>query len=129
MRIVYIAGPFRGPSSWHIAQNIRRAEELALQVWKMGAAALCPHANTANFQGAAPDEVWLKGDLALLERCDAILMTTDWERSAGARAEHDFAKVKGIPVFYSTGVLAAWLHSKGDYATLTRRTIYTPSAQ
>ena len=32
MKVGYIAGPFRGPNSWEIENNIRRAETLALEV-------------------------------------------------------------------------------------------------
>jgi hypothetical protein len=109
MKCVYVAGPFRGPSSWDIEQNIRRAEELALCVWKMGAAAVCPHCNTRFFQGAAPDSIWLEGDLEILRRCDAMIMTPDWERSTGARAEHEFAKLHSIPVFYDLKSLREWI--------------------
>lgn len=109
MRVVYVAGPFRGPNSWEIEQNIRRAETLALEVWRMGAAVLCPHTNTRFFQGAADDAIWLDGDLELLKRCDAILMTPDWQRSSGARAEEEFARVCGVKVFYSLDVLRQWL--------------------
>jgi len=101
VRVVYIAGPFRGPNSWEIESNIRRAEALALEVWCAGFAAICPHANTRFFQGAAPDSVWLKGDLDILGRCDALLATEDWERSEGARAEVGFARENSIPVFFS----------------------------
>jgi nucleoside 2-deoxyribosyltransferase len=80
-------------------QNIRRAETLALEVWKLGAACLCPHTNTRFFQNAAPDKSFLDGDLELLRRCDAVLLTLDWERSRGARAEVEFAQQLKIPVF------------------------------
>ena len=109
MKVIYVAGPFRGPSHWAIAENIRNAERLALQVWNLGHAALCPHANTAHFQDAAPDEVWLKGDLEMLLRCDAIIMTPDWERSSGAKAERQFAIEHGIPVFTNILDLQVWL--------------------
>src|SRR5690349_6591380 len=109
MKVIYVAGPFRGKSHWEIAENIRAAERLALEVWKLGAAALCPHLNTAHFQNAAPDEVWLEGDLELLSRCDAVLVTNDWERSAGARAEVDYALSKGIPVFTGIHQVAKYL--------------------
>lgn len=109
MPVVYIAGPFRGPSAWDVESNIRRAETLALEVWRLGAAAICPHTNTRFFQGAAPDEVWLKGDLEILRRCDAVLMTPDWEKSSGAQAERDDAEEHGISVFHSLDSLAAWL--------------------
>lgn len=111
MKVVYVAGPFRGPNSWEIEQNIRRAEALSLEVWRAGAAALCPHTNTRFFQGAAEDSVWLDGDLELLARCDAILMTPDWQRSSGARAEHDFAIGRNIPVVYDLDALKAFIGS------------------
>jgi nucleoside 2-deoxyribosyltransferase len=106
--VVYIAGPYRGKDNWEIEQNIRRAEELALDVWRAGFTALCPHTNTRHFQGALPDEAWLDGDLAMLERCDAVLMTPDWHRSQGAVAERDHAFNKAINVFYSIGELNAY---------------------
>lgn len=97
MKLVYVAGPFRGKSHWDIACNIRRAEALALEVWRQGVAALCPHANTAHFQDAAPDHVWLDGDLEMLRRCDAMVLTPDWRRSSGATAEVKEAIKLGIP--------------------------------
>jgi hypothetical protein len=109
MKVVYIAGPFRGPSAWAIEENIRRAERLALEVWLLGAAALCPHTNTRFFQGAAADDLWLRGDLAMLRRCDAVLVTPDWELSAGARAEVRVARAHAIPVLKSTAALRDWL--------------------
>src|SRR3990167_526080 len=109
MKVIYIAGPFRGPNSWEIEQNIRRAEGLALEVWKAGAAAICPHANTRFYQGAAQDEVWLRGDLEILRRCDAVLMTPDWQQSTGAREEHEFARQHRIAIFYALDVLINWL--------------------
>lgn len=109
MKVIYIAGPFRGPSSWDIEQNIRRAEELALEVWKRGAACLCPHTNTRFFQGAAADDVWLKGDLEMLSRCDAVLTTADWKKSQGAWAEVEFAIARNIPVFEKIEMLSQYL--------------------
>lgn len=113
--VVYVAGPFRGPDSWAIECNIRRAETLALEVWRLGAAAICPHTNTRFYQGAAPDAVWLDGDLAILAKCDAVLLTPDWQRSSGARAEVDFARARGIPVFETLDELRLWLHRRGGF--------------
>lgn len=116
MKVVYVAGPFRAADSWGIENNIRRAEALALEVWRLGAACLCPHANTRFFQGAAADEVWLDGDLAMLAKCDALLMTPDWVQSSGARAEHDFAAARGIPIFYDLASLRLWLQLETEDA-------------
>lgn len=112
MKVVYVAGPFRGPNSWEIEQNIRRAESLSLEVWRAGAAAICPHTNTRFFQGAAEDSIWLDGDLEFVARSDALLMTPDWARSQGATAEKAYADSHQIPVFLTLEDLKAWL-SKG----------------
>jgi nucleoside 2-deoxyribosyltransferase len=109
MKVVYVAGPFRGPNSWEIEENIRRAERLSLEVWRLGAAALCPHTNTRFFQGAADDSVWLDGDLELLARCDAVVMTDDWWKSSGAKAEEAHARALNIPVFYNIDTLRTWV--------------------
>lgn len=109
MKLVYIAGPFRGPDHWAIECNIRRAESLALEVWRLGAAALCPHMNTRHFQGVLPDAIWLKGDLEMVKRCDAVLMVQGWEKSEGAATEAAWANSLGIPVFESLDKLRFWL--------------------
>lgn len=110
--VVYVAGPYRGRDNWAIENNIRRAEELALEVWRLGAAAVCPHTNTRFYQGAAPDELWLQGDLAILAKCDAVIVTPDWQRSSGARAEVLFAEQRHIPVFLTLEDLAFWMNAK-----------------
>src|SRR5579871_1954422 len=109
MTCVYVAGPFRGPSHWAIWQNIMSAMALALEVWRLGAVAICPHGNTFPFQHAAMDEIWLAGDLEILRRCDAVVLTADWERSSGAREEVKFAVEHQIPVFGSLEALRDWL--------------------
>jgi nucleoside 2-deoxyribosyltransferase len=100
MTVIYIAGPFRAANAWLVEQNIRRAEELALAVWRMGAAVICPHTNTRFFNGAAEDRIWLEGDLELLRRSDAVLVTPQWTGSSGTKAEIEYAMTHGIPVFY-----------------------------
>lgn len=103
--VVYIAGPFRSTSEpydcWEQEQNIRRAEALALDVWRAGLVAICPHAMTRHYQGALPDRAWLEGDLEILGRCDAVLLTPDWSASRGAVKERDRALELGIPVYES----------------------------
>ena len=113
MRLVYLAGPFRGANTWEIEENVRRAERLALRVWQAGAACICPHANTRFYQGAAPDRVWLDGDMEIVRRCDALMMTEDWERSRGATAERRLAIDCHMPVFEPSqwGLFVAWLNT------------------
>ncbi len=101
LKVIYIAGPYRADAEWQVVQNIRRAEEAALFVWRCGGVALCPHKNTALFGGACPDDVWLRGDLELLSRCDAVYAIGRWDLSMGALQEVGFAQRKGMPVLYT----------------------------
>lgn len=109
MKVIYIAGPFRGPHAWAIEQNIRAAEEQGFEVAKLGAMPLIPHTNTRFFHGALPDEFWLAGTLALLYKCDAALFLSTWENSSGARAEHEACEERGIPCLHSLRELVTWL--------------------
>lgn len=54
MKIIYIAGPFRASTAWGIAENVRAAERVGLEVARAGAMPLIPHANTAHFHGEGP---------------------------------------------------------------------------
>jgi hypothetical protein len=107
--LVYVAGPYRAPADFQRQQNIQRAHALALEVWKVGGAAICPHANTANFDRELPDEAFLDGDLAILDRCDAVVLTPDWNLSRGACAEVCHANDLGLPVFETIAELAGWI--------------------
>ena len=111
MLTVYIIGPYRADNAWEIEQNIRRAEELALQVWRLGTAGvLCPHTNTRFFQGAADDDIWLRGYIALLARMDAAITVPGWEQSSGSLDEVAFCGDKEIPVFHTLAELSEWIN-------------------
>lgn len=118
MKVIYVAGPFRSANqttgksnAWGVQQNVMRAMSLALEVWKRGCAAVCPHSNTMFFQDAdgVEDRVWLDGDIELMKRCDGVLLTPDWARSSGARAEKAQADLWHLPVFRELDELDAWL--------------------
>ena len=119
MKLAYTAGPYRAPTVHGIVRNIREAETVALALWGLGFAVVCPHKNTSLFDGAAPDEVWLRGDLVIMERCDLVVMVPGWEKSSGAKAERDRALELGIPVFDwpKDLKLLAWLANDGTDAT------------
>lgn len=101
MQLVFIAGPFRARTPWEIEQNVRLAETVALEVWRKGYACICPHANTRFFQDAAPDELWLRGMIEIMSRCDIVLMVGDWTNSEGAKAEREKALGWKKTVLYS----------------------------
>ncbi len=110
MRVVYIAGRYRGADAWEVERNIRKAEELAYAVAECGAMPLCPHTNTRFFNDTLDAQFWLDGTLELMRRCDAVMFTDDWQLSAGARGEHEEAERLNLPRIYSLATLKAWLN-------------------
>lgn len=109
MRLVYIAGKFRAATPWGVEQNVRAAEIAALDVWKAGAVAVCPHTMTRYFDQELPDEVFLQGTLTLLRVCNVVLMLPGWHQSAGARLELQEAGRLGLPVCHTLDQLVDWL--------------------
>lgn len=109
MKLVYIAGPLRASNGWDVTLNIIKAKALALEVWRLGAVCICPHANTDGFGGVLPEQTWIDGDIEILTRCDAVLMADGWEQSYGACNERLAAMKHGIPVFLSLDLLKEWL--------------------
>ena len=109
MRLIYTAGPITADTDWEREQNIRRAEEISLAIMKLGAAVFCPHTQARFFNGEMPWEEWIKRDLEVLSRCDAIFMIPNWKNSKGATAEHAFAKEHGMKILHGFGEVAAYL--------------------
>ena len=100
--LAYVIGPYRDQrGAYFVSENIRRAREVSLALWNIGIPNICPHANTALFDGAAPDEVWLAGDLVMLRRCDFAVTVPGWEKSSGSRAEVDDCESRGVHVFHA----------------------------
>jgi len=108
MRIVYLAGPYRGKtrdgaSYNEIEANIRQAEKAAIALWDAGFGVFCPHLNTAHFEvkSTTPPELYLQADLRMLDACTDILMLPGWKESAGAKRELHRARELGLAVYYS----------------------------
>ena len=105
MKVIYVAGKYRSTTEWGLVQNIRQAESAALELWRQGWAVICPHKNTAHFGGLMKDaeddhQLWLRGDLEILKRCDAIFMLANWVNSKGAQLELEEARKRGLEIYY-----------------------------
>jgi len=89
MKIIYVAGPYRAPTENEVFENIMRARAAAHKLWEKGWAVVCPHTNSMFMGGldGRSDEAFIKGDLELVRRCDAIFMLEGWANSQGARKE------------------------------------------
>ncbi len=100
MKLVYVAGKYRDKTPFRVAANIRLAAEVALRYWQRGYAVICPHMNTAFFDGEAEDSVWLAGDLEMILRCDMVVMLPNWRDSHGAMVEHNVAISERKEIIY-----------------------------
>ena len=105
-KVAYIAGPYRAATPHGIVQNIRRAEAVAIKYWKKGYVVICPHKNSALFDGILSDEAWLEASCVLLARCDVCVMMQGWERSEGARNEESMARDNKMEIIYDDGQTA-----------------------
>lgn len=131
MKIVYIAGPFRSSNpdgksnAWGVQQNVMRAMARALEVWRRGHAAVCPHSNTMFFQDAdgCVDAVWLDGDIEILRRCDAVLTVEGWRQSKGATKEVELAKRWGKPVLETVDELERYLERTSEPGSVSRLSV------
>ena len=120
IKLIYIAGPYSATTREGVEANIARAVALGIEVARLGAMPVIPHANTAHpeFNDAQPYDFWIDGTLELLRRCDAVIVTDDYRRSTGARGEVRDALARSQLVFTELADLAVWLemHRKTEPA-------------
>ena len=100
MKIVFICGHYRAKTIHGVVENIRAAEKYAKKYWRLGYCVICPHKNTALFDGILPDDVWLKGAQKLLSISDVVVMLPGWEDSAGSVNEQHLAVQLGKKIIF-----------------------------
>lgn len=119
MKLIYIAGPYRpytcADGTWvGTPMNIRNAEVTAVNLvnalGRYGLFPVVPHLNTRDFENQVDqndDQYFLDGTMALLERCDAVLLTMPNadEVSSGTKAEVHRSYQLGIQVYRSFDAL------------------------
>lgn len=119
MKLIYIAGPYRpytcADGTWvGTSMNIRNAEVTAVnlvnELGHLGLFPVVPHLNTRGFESQVKknsDQYFLDGTMAMLERCDAVLLTMPNadEVSSGTKAEVHRAYQLGIQVYRSFDAL------------------------
>ena len=97
--MVYISGPYSGPLHT-IVENISFAAEYAMKYIKAGIAIHCPHKSNGGFCGLVPYMEFIRMDLKIIDRCDAIVMIPGWKKSRGARIEFLHAWRTGKEIIY-----------------------------
>lgn len=95
----FVSGTF---DAWVWEQNVRRAEEMALELTLVGFAVICVHTTARYMFGRVPEALALAADFELLRRCDAIAMCEGWEESSGAKQELEIALRCGVASFGHT---------------------------
>ncbi|AUV62712.1 nucleoside 2-deoxyribosyltransferase [Klebsiella phage KPN N98] len=119
MKLIYIAGPYRPYTNAcgalvDTAHNISIAELTAVHLvdtlGHLGLFPVVPHLNTRDFENQVKqndDQYFLDGTMAMLERCDAVLLTMPNADvvSTGTKAEVHRAYQLGIQVYRSFDAL------------------------
>jgi hypothetical protein len=102
-KVFYIAGPLNSGAKSQLDRqaNILASERVARAVMLAGGAAINVLRANDHMEDVSSDfEFWMSCDLAILAKCDAIVMCRGWDRSDGAMREHEHARSNGIPIFY-----------------------------
>lgn len=129
-RVVFVGGPFSADTPEELDANIVRIEMLAHEVAAAGAAPVVPNSLGRTYKGHPAYEFWIEATKVILRRCDALLVTPDWERSAGTRGEVAEARDLGMPVFYNLDQLKTWLAiPSGDLKSVVTWTATGPQVR
>jgi hypothetical protein len=94
MRRIYIAGPMTGHEDFNFPAFHAAAGRFRQAGWHV--------ANPAENFGGRTDlarETYLRADLTMLARCDAIAMLPGWDESKGAKVEYMLGRELGMEIF------------------------------
>lgn len=95
---IYISGPITYNPNWK--EEFKKAEE---ECWNNGYFVMSPRviAESVEEQIKNPKYAdYMKSDILSLMICDVVYMLKNWEKSKGARIEHDLAEVLGLKIIY-----------------------------
>lgn len=139
MRLVYIAGPYRGPDITAVRKNIQAAKNTAIdliarQVQKNSLVwfPVIPHMNTAlfDFQGeleGVPDEYYLQGTMQQMQGCQAVVLVSHDAilKSVGTTEEVARANARGIPVFVNVESFIRFVTDRDYHLEVQKQTAST----
>lgn len=109
--VVYISGPYTAATEEAVAANVAAAKRAGQEIMRRGHVAVCPHTMTHRWEDTG-ELTWadfLRGDIAILERCDAICMVGAWEDSQGALRELARARELRLYVFEGAAQVPAYI--------------------
>lgn len=104
---IYVAGPLSADTPELMQMHADKADRITRELIVRGHFVFCPHTQSvSHFTDGRPeflDYQWIVEyhDIdGWVSVCDAIYMLPDWERSKGAKMEHEAAVRMGLEVFY-----------------------------
>lgn len=102
--LIYVAGPYTADTWEAVHANVKQACEAGRLLMHLGHHPVVPHSIYMGWDLADPKltyEHFLKADLDLLSRCDALVMLPGWEDSPGSCGEYTEALYRGLRIYLS----------------------------
>lgn len=103
--LIYVAGPYSAPTEAERIDNVEQAMGVGDAILELGHYPVIPHLThyfdewaAATYGERPPYEMYLKWDMELLNRCDALYFILS---SPGADRELARAQELGIPVYHT----------------------------
>jgi len=104
MKIIFIAGPFRGDGSMEVKEkNIQLARKFVHLFIKNDIPFYSPHLNIDQemaFLKIDKSKLAWEVNAEFLRRCDALAVLPGWEISNGTKKEIENATKRSLPIFY-----------------------------
>ena len=101
MQLLYIAAPYRAETTVQISNNIHEASLMSQYYWLQGFAVICPHLNTAHFDGLCKDKIFLEATMLMLAKCTHIALHPHWSFSAGCMEEYHYAIENNLTIHHT----------------------------
>nr|KXH73821.1 MAG: hypothetical protein AM324_16120 [Candidatus Thorarchaeota archaeon SMTZ1-83] len=101
---IYVAGPYTAPTMEEMEENVQRAIDAGIELWRKGHFPLIPH--LLHWVDLRAEELgvpmgwsdYMLWDAPWLDHCDALLLVAE---SKGALIELEHASRKGMTIFRS----------------------------
>lgn len=101
MKLLYIAAPYRADTIVKLQHNIHEARKMAQYYWSKGYVVICPHLNSANFDGLIPDKSFMSGTKLMLSKCTHVAFHPKWSNSAGCVDEQMYSVRNKLTIYYT----------------------------
>lgn len=121
---VYVAGVYsyvppgaNAPTS--VFANMRRGIKAALRIWSMGFAPFCPwldyqYSLMCDEHFAPTVEQYYGMSIAWLDACKyMVVLPANIQHSEGVKMEEDYAREKGIPIYYGVASFERAMRERG----------------